>query len=115
MSTSTEKSEGGELTQGMAQMVEQERKPVKIEALAMTLLISILGAVAVPVYLATVEDPQERACRSNMGTIASAEEAWRSAKSGREYTTDMIDLNDHLGALPRCPKGGTYRLKRVGA
>lgn len=96
-------------------MVEQDRKPFKVEALATTLIVAILGAVAVPVYMATVEDPQERACRANMGTIASAEEAWRSGKPGREYTTDLIDLNDHLGALPKCPKGGTYRLKRIGA
>ena len=100
----------------MSENTDRGRKPgLLIEALATTLLLAILAAAAVPIYLATVEDPDESRCRANMRTIASAEEMWRNAKPGRGYTTDLIDLNDHLGALPNCPKGGTYRLKRVGA
>ena len=98
-------------------MIGQEQKPgrLPIEALAATLFIAILAAVAVPMYLATVEEPMERACRANMQTIASAEEAWKESNAGHGYTTNLIDLNDQMGSIPGCPLKGNYRITISGS
>ena len=96
----------------MSRLNQRTAGILRFEFLAAVLLPASIMAAAVPIYLATVEDPHERACRANMQTIASAEETWRAARPKLGYTTDLIDLNDHMGALPNCPKGGTYRLKK---
>src|SRR5688572_6906266 len=68
----------GQMRIAMSKTVSSGGKPgLLVEALATTLLIAILAAVAVPIYLATIEDPLENACSANMRTIASAEEMWR--------------------------------------
>ena len=89
-------------------------KPTQIpavETLAATLFLAICFAVAVPLYLSRLETRSVVACRANMQTIAAAEESWRKENPGRGYTTELIDLNDHLGKLPSCPGGGIYKIR----
>jgi type IV pilus assembly protein PilA len=79
-----------------------------IELLIVILILAILMAVALPLYLAAVSDSQVKTCRSNMQTIANAEQAWKTANSAHTYTTTLSDLNSNLGATPVCPSGGSY-------
>jgi len=43
-----------------------------IELLVVVLILSILMAVALPLYLSAVADSQKKTCRANMQTIANA-------------------------------------------
>jgi type IV pilus assembly protein PilA len=79
-----------------------------IELLVVILVLAILMAVALPLYLGAVSDSQVKTCRSNMQTIANAEQAFKTSSSTRAYTTDLTDLNANLGSTPVCPSGGTY-------
>src|SRR5207248_1470544 len=79
-----------------------------IELLVVILVLAILMAVALPLYLAAVSDSQLKTCRSNMQTIANAEQAFRTQDSSRSYTTTLTNLNANLGATPICPSNGTY-------
>jgi len=65
-------------------------------------------AVALPLYLNAIADSQLKTCRSNMQTIANAEQAWKTSNSAHTYTTTLSDLNANLGSTPTCPSGGTY-------
>jgi len=48
-----------------------------IELLVVVLILSILMAVALPLYLSAVADSQKKTCRANMQTIANAVQAAR--------------------------------------
>ena len=48
-----------------------------IELLVVVLILSILMAVALPLYLSAVSDSQRKTCRANMQTIANAVQAAR--------------------------------------
>ena len=92
-----------------------------IELLVVVLILSILMAVALPLYLSAVADSQKKTCRANMQTIANATEAAR-VKSGEMAFSSIIAANstgiiitgtDSLGdlnAVPVCPSAGTYTL-----
>lgn len=88
-----------------------------IELLVVVLILSILLAIALPLYLQAVADSQKKTCRSNMQTIATAVEAARvkanppvsdysSIIAGGVSTTNLPDLT----AVPLCPTGGIYTL-----
>lgn len=79
-----------------------------IELLIVILIISVLMAVAMPLYLAAISDSERRVCRSNMQTIANGEQAFRARDSQHKYTTNLAELPIDLGALPVCPRNGTY-------
>ena len=79
-----------------------------IELLIVILVLAILMAVALPLYLSAVSDSQLKTCRSNMQTIANAEQAYKTSDSAHVYTTTIADLNPNLGATPICPSTGTY-------
>jgi prepilin-type N-terminal cleavage/methylation domain-containing protein len=80
-----------------------------IELLAVILVISILMAVALPLYLGTITNSNTTVCRSNMETIANAEQAFRSRNAPSfNYTTNLSSLNTDLGSTPACPQFGTY-------
>ena len=79
-----------------------------IELLIVILVLAILMAVALPLYLSAVSDSQLKTCRSNMQTIANAEQAYKTSDPGHAYTTNMADLNPNLGSTPICPSAGTY-------
>jgi len=79
-----------------------------IELLIVILVLAILMAVALPLYLSAVADSQLKTCRSNMQTIANAEQAYKTSAAGHVYTTNLTDLNSNLGSTPICPSAGTY-------
>src|SRR5438445_7430525 len=90
-----------------------------IELLVVVLILSILMAVALPLYLSAVADSQKKTCRANMQTIANAVQAARvknvaanySAFAGSVSTTAEPDLQ----AVPVCPNGGTYTILTTGS
>jgi type IV pilus assembly protein PilA len=86
-----------------------------IELLVVVLILSILMAVALPLYLSAVADSQKKVCRANMQTIANAVQASRVRTNAANYgalitggvtTTNLPDLN----AVPVCPSAGSYTL-----
>src|SRR5437762_2163717 len=79
-----------------------------VELLIVVLILSILMAVALPLYLAALADSERRTCRSNMYSIAQAEQAYKTRISSHVYTTDMTNLYPDLGSTPLCPKFGMY-------
>jgi len=85
-----------------------------IELLVVILILAILMAIALPLYLRAVRDSEKQTCRSNMQTIANAEQAFKVRSATHEYTTDLtsVDAPDavtlcgagkDLVACPRCP------------
>jgi len=91
-----------------------------IELLVVVLILSILMAVALPLYLSAVADSQRKVCRANMQTIANAVQAsyvrtvaanygtWIGAASSTWAGTTGV-LPD-LQAVPVCPSAGTYTI-----
>ena len=79
-----------------------------IELLIVILVLAILMAVALPLYLSAVSDSQLKTCRSNMQTIANAEQAYKTSDPAHVYTTNLPDLNANLGSTPICPSAGAY-------
>jgi prepilin-type N-terminal cleavage/methylation domain-containing protein len=91
-----------------------------IELLVVVLILSILMAVALPLYLSAVADSQRKVCRANMQTIANAVQAARVRLNTADYS-DWIGqasntwpgssgLLPDLSAVPVCPSNGTYTL-----
>jgi type IV pilus assembly protein PilA len=96
-----------------------------IELLVVVLILSILMAVALPLYLSAVSDSQRKVCRANMQTIANAAQAARVRTNSTDYTSiiakssSAIDISaadsaagslTDLNAVPICPNAGTYTL-----
>ena len=86
-----------------------------IELLVVVLILSVLMAVATPLYLGAVTDSQKKTCRANMQTISNAVQSARVKANANDYstliaagvtTTSLADLQ----AVPQCPTGGTYGL-----
>ncbi len=86
-----------------------------IELLVVVLILSILMAVAMPLYLSAISDAQKKACRANMQSIANAVQAARIKSGATDYGTIITggvttaNLPD-LTAVPFCPSGGAYSL-----
>ena len=78
-----------------------------IELLVVVLILSILMAVALPLYLNAVADAGRKTCRSNMQSIADAEAAFKVRDPNHQYTADLTKLTDFTG-VPICPNSGTY-------
>jgi len=77
-----------------------------IELLVVILILAVLMAIALPLYLRAVRDSQRQTCRSNMQTIANAEQAYKVRSAGHTYTDDLtllVGTDQDLQALPRCP------------
>src|SRR5579862_9101312 len=98
-----------------------------VELLVVVLILAILMAVAMPLYLSAVSDSQRKACRANMQSIANAGESARVRMGSKDYTTiiaknrrgiDVAPADADIGALtdlnavPVCPSGGTYEIRR---
>lgn len=79
-----------------------------IEILIVVLIIAIMMAVAMPLYLGAVTNSETTVCRANMQSIANAEQAYRARNTAHIYTTVLTNLPVDLGAIPICPKGGSY-------
>ncbi len=82
-----------------------------IELLIVILVLSVLMAIALPLYVAAVAQSQRTVCRSNMQTIANGEQAFRARDSLHEYTTNLANLPLDLGSIPICPEGGSYSVE----
>jgi type IV pilus assembly protein PilA len=82
-----------------------------IELLVVILILSVLMAVAMPLYLGAISRSEVTTCRSNMYSIAHAETAYRARCQEHTYTTNLSDLKADLGANPVCPAGGTYSVQ----
>ncbi len=86
-----------------------------IELLVVVLILSVLMAVATPLYLGAVTDSQKKVCRANMQTISNAVQSARVKANANDYSTliaagvTTASLAD-LQALPKCPTGGAYGL-----
>jgi prepilin-type N-terminal cleavage/methylation domain-containing protein len=91
-----------------------------IELLVVVLILSILMAVALPLYLSAVADSQRKVCRANMQTIANAVQAARVKTDAADYTTwigapptgwsGASGVLPDLSAVPVCPSAGTYSI-----
>jgi type IV pilus assembly protein PilA len=79
-----------------------------IELLVVILILSILMAVALPLYVGSLTDSQVKTCRSNMWSIAQAEQAYKTRVAGHTYTTSISNLAPDLGAATACPASGSY-------
>jgi len=104
----------------MYQLMQAKRKRSRrgftlIELLVVVLILSVLMAVAAPLYLSAVSDSQKKTCRANMQTIANAVQAARVKANGPDYgtiisggvtTANLPDLQN----LPACPNNGAYSL-----
>ena len=86
-----------------------------IELLVVVLILSVLMAVATPLYLGAVTDSQKKTCRANMQTISNAVQSARVKANANDYSTlitagvTTASLAD-LQAVPKCPTGGAYTL-----
>jgi len=86
-----------------------------IELLVVVLILSILMAVALPLYLSAVADSQKKTCRANMQTIANAVQAARVKGNLADYSTLIAGgvttgVLPDLNAVPVCPSAGAYTL-----
>jgi type IV pilus assembly protein PilA len=86
-----------------------------VELLTVVLIISILLAVALPLYLDALDDSQKKTCRANMQTISNSVMAARVKSMANDFaslissgvtTTNLPDL----ASVPHCPNGGAYTL-----
>ena len=88
-----------------------------IELLVVVLILSILMAVALPLYLSAVSDSQKKTCRANMQTIANTVQSARVRTNAVDYGTlitagvTTASLTD-LTAVPTCPSAGAYTLAK---
>lgn len=88
-----------------------------IELLVVVLILSILMAIAMPLYLSSVADSQTKTCHANMQTISTAVQAARTAAgtTQTDYSTYIAGavgtaLEPDLKTVPVCPAGGTYTI-----
>jgi len=78
-----------------------------VELLVVILIVAILMAVAMPLYLDAVTRSKRTACRSNMQTIATAEQAYRARNlPTHNFTSNLANLG--LDPSVVCVDGGTY-------
>lgn len=84
-----------------------------IELLVVVLILAILTAVALPLYLKSVEDAEFQACKTNMKTIATAVQAHHVRNRTIPYFIGTVDAAAATGALedlqgePLCPGDGS--------
>jgi type IV pilus assembly protein PilA len=86
-----------------------------IELLVVVLILSILMAVAMPLYLSAISDAQRKTCRANLQTIANAVQSARVRTNAIDYGAliaggvTIANLPD-LYNVALCPSGGVYTL-----
>lgn len=86
-----------------------------IELLVVVLILSILMAVALPLYLSAVSDSQRKTCRANMQSIANCVLAARMASAATDYGVLItagvtVASLTSLSSVPICPSAGSYTL-----
>jgi type IV pilus assembly protein PilA len=91
-----------------------------VELLVVILILAVLMAVAVPLYLAAVDDSQLKTCRANMQTIVAAAQAYRVnhptyGAIGGLTGAEISGRYTELGVTPLCPGGGVYTVTEFAA
>ena|ERR1044071_1788048 len=86
-----------------------------IELLVVVLILSILMAVALPLYLSAVADAQKKTCRANMQTIANAVQSAKVQNRAADYAGFIGQAvgpakEPDLQSTPVCPSAGAYSL-----
>ncbi len=87
-----------------------------VELLVVTLILSILMAVALPLYLSAVADSRRKTNRANMQTIANAVQA-AHVKDGKADYSEFIGQTANKTLLPDLqgdimgPSGETYTIQ----
>ncbi|MFM7321639.1 MAG: prepilin-type N-terminal cleavage/methylation domain-containing protein [Armatimonadota bacterium] len=107
-----------------------------VELLAVVLVLSVLAAIAVPLYVNTRKTSAARACQANLASIARAESsyatrfgaycggttadtswaaAYTSGSPGVAPTGGLIGAPEGLAAAPACPLDatGAYTVQTV--
>lgn len=96
-----------------------------IELLVVVLILAVLTAIAIPMYLRSVTDAEVNTCKTNMSSIAAAEQAQRVREVGTYYsgpvdstaTANDGPLRDLHNAVPNCPgdENATYTVTADGS
>src|ERR1051325_5105028 len=75
-----------------------------VEVLAVVLLLSVLAAVAVPLYLNTRKTSAARACKANINAIASAESAYALRNGQYVAMATLVSASpEGLSGTVKCP------------
>lgn len=79
-----------------------------VELLAVVLILSVLSAVAVPLYLNTRREAAARTCAANIAAIAAAESAYSLrhgayVESVADAKTKLVGATEGLAEWPQCP------------
>ena len=89
-----------------------------IEVLVVVLILSILMAIALPLYLNSVKDAAKKTCRANMQSIANCVQANRVTTRAVNYAgyagADSVAKIPDLQSVPVCPDGGAYTVVVAG-
>lgn len=87
-----------------------------IEIMVTLLIISILTAVAVPVYQDVSASAQRSACFANQRTIEGVVQVFVGAEGGvPDSLTEMVEQG-YFSQIPQCPTGGdTYNVEADGS
>ena len=87
-----------------------------IELLVVTLILAVLMAVALPLYISSVNDSRNKVCRANLQTIANAVQAARTKSGATDYSAFLGAVSTtnepDLSAVPTCPNAGTYSIAK---
>ncbi|RYG36285.1 prepilin-type N-terminal cleavage/methylation domain-containing protein [bacterium] len=89
-----------------------------VELLVVVLILAILMAVALPLYVSSVNDASRKTCRANMQSIANAAQAWKVKTRAADFSalaTSLDPLVDDLGTIPTAPNGGIYSIVVTGS
>jgi type IV pilus assembly protein PilA len=86
-----------------------------VELLVVIFIISILMAIALPLYLNAMVNASTRTCRANMHGITNAATAWKVRVQAVDFSSlTLSNLAVDMGAVPTCPNGGTYAVQVTG-
>lgn len=87
-----------------------------VEILVVLLIVAVLMAIALPIYLTAAADSQRKTCRSNLQTIANANQGYRLKTNTHTYTTNMAALisGGDLQYTPLCPLLGSAAYSIAG-
>lgn len=86
-----------------------------VELLVVIFIISILMAIALPLYLSAMTNAATRTCRANMHGITNSATAWLVRVRAVDYSSlTLSSLASDMGSIPTCPDGGTYSILMTG-
>lgn len=87
-----------------------------IELLAVVLILSILAAVAAPLYMNSRKTSAARSCLLNLTEITAAESAYALRRGGfTDNMNDLMNATERFAVPPICPlNGGDYAFALSG-